>query len=190
MYKRQVKKYLTTLIPVYPYEEIIQLETAYARYLALEHPEDSKSYRMVSALPISSDAMLEHVKANNDAYLAVRSIENSVFRPLEDDYLAWVCEVVADTVNRELTEQDFGDRLTSVDWNLKNLKILTGRTVANASYLSGSLMQVRPSGTDAMVTITGDEMAAHKTITHEVEPVSYTHLSHAIPAAVRSTARL
>src|SRR5699024_6215068 len=84
-------------------------------------------------------------------------------------YFSWVCQVVTDTVNQELSGTDFGVQLASIDWNLANLKILQGSTFANASYQKGALMQVRPSGADGMVGITGDEMAAHKTVTHEVE---------------------
>ena len=164
-----VEDWLAANIPAYPYGDLAQLETAYERYLALEHREDFADYGTVSALPISAEEMEEYVRANNDAFLAVPSIANSVFRPLEDEYFSWVCEVVADTVNQELSETDFGVQLASINWNLANLKILQGSTVANASYRRGALMQVRPSGADGMVTITGDEMAAHKTVTHEVE---------------------
>ena len=166
---KMIQEYLAANIPAYPYEDLIQLEAAYERYLALERREESPGYGMISALPISGQEMLMHVKANNDAFLAVPSIENSMFRPLEEEYLAWVCQVVADTVNQELSNVEFGGQLASADWNLANLKILKGGTVANASYTSGALMQVRPSGADGMITLTGDEMAAHKTITHEVE---------------------
>ena len=86
-----------------------------------------------------------------------------------EDYFSWVCQVVTDTVNQELSGTDFGVQLASIDWNLANLKILQGSTFANASYQKGSLMQVRPSGADGMVGITGDEMEAHKTVTHEAE---------------------
>lgn len=164
-----VEDYLSANIPAYPYGDLIQLEAAYERYLALERREASPSGGMVSALPISGAEMLEHVRTNNDAFLAIPSIENSLFRPLDEAYFSWVCQVAADTINRELAEVDFGVQLASIDWNLEHLKILQGGTVANASYLKGALMQVRPSGADGMVTLTGDEMAAHKTVTHEVE---------------------
>ena len=96
--------------------------------------------------------------------------------------------MLTDTGCHELSGTDFGVQLASIDWNLANLKILQGSTFANASYQKGALMQVRPSGADGMVGITGDEMAAHKTVTHEVEhllqnmaeqmrPSSYKNLS-------------
>ncbi len=164
-----MQEYLAANIPAYPYEEIIQLETAYKRYLTLEHRTESPDYSMIFTLPISSETMFEHIKANNDTFLAVSSIESRMFRPLEDEYLRWVCQVVADTINQEIAQVEFKEQLASIDWNLANLKILQGGTVANASYISGAMMQVRPSGADGMVTLTGDEMAAHKTVTHEVE---------------------
>ena len=132
-----VEDWLAANIPAYPYGDLAQLETAYERYLALEHREDSAGYGTVSALPISAEEMEEYVRANNDAFLAAPSIANSVFRPLEDEYFSWVCEVVADTVNQELSETDFGVQLASINWNLANLKILQGSTVANASYRRG-----------------------------------------------------
>ena len=166
---QRVEEYLAASIPTYPYGELAQLEVAYKRYLALELPEGVTNFSVVSALPITDTELMEYVRANNDAFLAVPSIANSVFRPLDEEYFSWVCQVVTDTVNQELSGMDFGVQLASIDWNLANLKILQGSTFANASYQKGALMQVRPSGADGMVGITGDEMAAHKTVTHEVE---------------------
>lgn len=161
--------HLSALFPEYPFGALTGLEEAYGRYLALAPPQVPEAGGAALSLPVDGGELLAHVKANNDAFLATPSIENSLFRPLDEDYLAWVCQVVAHTLNAELARQDLEGQLPSIRWNLANLKILSGRTFANASYTTGALMQVRPSGADGMVGITGEEMAAHMTVSHEVE---------------------
>lgn len=167
-----VEEYLDGVAVEYPFTDITRVDSAFEQYLALSAlAEDGggDGEALLNALPMSTDELLELVKANNEEFLAVPGIKNSMYRPLEEDYLEWVCEVVADTLNRELAEVDFGAQLGSIAWNVENLKILKGGSVANASYTKGSVMQVRKSGAESMVAITGEEMAAHMTVTHEVE---------------------
>lgn len=157
---------------VYPYADITRLQDSYDRYLAMaaELPwQDSKDYGGLSRLPLKDGELLALVKANNEEFLAVRSIENSLYRPLDDEYLAWVCQVLTDTLNRELTERDFGAQRDSIDWTIANLKILRGATMDNASVTRGALMQVNQAATDAMAGISGNELGSAMTITHECE---------------------
>lgn len=120
---------LATVDVTYPYADITNLQDSYDRYLvmAAELPwQDSADYGGLSRLPLKDGELLAIVKANNEEFLAVRSIENSLYRPLDDEYLAWVCQVLTDTLNRELTERDFGAQRDSIDWTIANLKILRG----------------------------------------------------------------
>lgn len=157
---------------VYPYGDITHLQDSYDRYLAMAAAlpwTDSTDYGGLSRIPLKDGELLEIVKANNEEFLAVRSIENSLYRPLDDEYLEWVCQVLTDTLDRELTERDFGAQLESIDWTIANLKIVKGATMDNASVTRGALMQVNQATTDAMAGISGNELGPYMTITHEGE---------------------
>lgn len=155
---------------VYPYGDITDLQASYDRYLAMELPwTDDADYGGLSRIPLKDGELLEIVRANNEEFLAIRSIETSLYRPLEDEYLQWVCEVLTDTFNRELTERDFGAQLASIDWTISSLKILRGATMDNASVTRGALMQVNQAATDAMSAISENDLAPYMTITHEGE---------------------
>lgn len=160
---------LDTLDVIYPYADIVNLLDSYDRYLSMKHWEDGTDYGALSRFPLKEGELFDIVKTNNDDFLSEHTIANSLYSPLDDEYLEWVCQVLTDTLNRELSEWDFGTQLDSIDWIIANLKVLKGSTTSNASVTKGAIMQVRKSGADGMVAITGNESAAEMTITHEVE---------------------
>lgn len=158
---------------VYPYADVTRLQDSYDRYLAMaaELPwQDSRDYGGLSRLPLKDGELLSLVKANNDALLSAGGIANATRSPLDDDYLAWICGVLTDLFNRELTEWDFSTQLGSIDWTIANLTVIRDTTTFNnAAVQRGAIMKVNQALTDNMSGITGDDLAPTMTITHEGE---------------------
>lgn len=158
---------------VYPYADIIRLQDSYDRYLAMaaELPRrESRDYGGLSRLPLKDGELLELVKANNDALLSAGGIANATRSPLDDAYLAWICEVLTELFNRELAEWDFSTQLDSIDWMLANLTIIRDTTTfSNAAVQRGAIMKVNQTLTNNMSGITGDDLAPTMTIIHEGE---------------------
>lgn len=158
---------------VYPYGDITRLQESYDRYLAMAEAlpwTDSKDYGGLSRLPLQDGELLEIVKANNEALLAESGIENATRSLLDDDYLEWICQVLTEVFNRELTEWDFGTQMDSIDWTIANLTIIRDTTsFSNAAVQRGAIMKVNKAATDGMAGISGSEMGPSMTIAHEGE---------------------
>lgn len=154
---------------VYPYADITHLQDSYDRYLAMELPwRDAADYGGVSRLPLKDGELLELVKANNEALLAEGGIANATRSPLDEDYLEWICGVLTDVLNRELSERDFGAQLDSIDWTIANLTIIRDTaTFNNAAVQRGAIMKVNQAATDGMAGISGSELGPYMTIAHE-----------------------
>lgn len=158
---------------VYPYADITNLRDSYDRYLAMAAAlpwQDGTDYGGISRLPLKGGELLKLVKANNEMLLAESGIANATRSPLDDEYLSWICDVLTDVFNRELTEWDFSTQLDSIDWTIANLTVIRDTaTFNNAAVQRGAIMKVNQTLTDSMSGITGSELAPTMTITHEGE---------------------
>lgn len=153
----------------YPYQEIAQLETAYAAYRALPAWEDSPSFGVLDGL--DAQTLYERVKAANKSHETdLLGDGGHMYIALDDDYLWGVCEVLCDTLNREVSEWDFGAQMPSIDYNIANLQIFQNRVgFNNAAVSNDGVLMVQPTMTEGMATIVDNEDSPSITIAHETE---------------------
>ena len=155
---------------VYPYTDIMAIESALDRYNSLPEYTSDIEYGIVNSLPIDPVEFYNMVKANNDAYLAVNS--GAVHKPLEDDYLMWVCEIVCDTLNREIPSIQDARKLGELDASLADLRILCNVVSAVTAYVSADNgMYISPVRMDDSVGMTGNAQRKEMVIAHETEHI-------------------
>jgi hypothetical protein len=157
------------LTVAYPFGEISGLESAYARYKTMPIYDGGEALGPLKTLPLTPDRLYKIVKANNAAYVEAQTFSKSI--PLDDDYILWACEIVSDTINRELA--DFDGNLDDIDANLADLKMFQNQagTLSNALLTDDNCMKFAPVQMKAMLGISSNELAAPIIVAHETEHV-------------------
>lgn len=164
-----IEEAVAALAVDYPYQEIAQLETAYAAYRALPAWEDAPSSGVLDGL--DAQTLYDRVKvAIEDHETDWLEDGGRLYVPLDDEYLRWVCEVLCDTLDQELAGWDFGAQLPSIDYNIANLRIFKNSVgYSNAAVADDGVLMVQPTTTEGMVTISSNEDAPAITVAHETE---------------------
>lgn len=153
-----------------PYSDISGVEAAYERYQTLPSHQGTVKHGIVTSLPLAPETLFEIVKTNNTAYLETKPIMSHF--QLEDDYILWACEIICNTLNRELPALGSAAILADVDANLADLKISKppGGDMSNAAVTDDNCMYLNPVMIKNMVSLFG-EGAADKTVAHETEHI-------------------
>jgi len=85
---------------IYPFVELYQLEKAINVYNSFPEYDNSRVLVTLSQTPITAARLHEIVKRNNIAYLDGTAIH--LYTELNDEYVEWICGIIADTLNSEL----------------------------------------------------------------------------------------
>jgi len=159
------------LVVVYPFSDLSGVENAYQRYQTLPGYQGAVEHDIVSNLPLAPEKLFEIVKANNTNYITNINPILKKFQ-LEDDYILWACEIICDTINRELPALGSTIMLADVDANLADLKIFKppAAGMANASVTDDNCMYISPVMVQNMVDLFGED-ADVEVIVHETEHI-------------------
>jgi len=159
------------LVVVYPFSDLSGVENAYQRYQTLPGYQGAVEHDIGSNLPLAPEKLFEIVKANNTNYITNINPILKKFQ-LEDDYILWACEIICDTINRELPALGSTTMLADVDANLADLKIFKppAAGMANASVTDDNCMYISPVMVQNMVDLFGED-ADVEVIVHETEHI-------------------
>lgn len=153
---------------VYQYSGLFMLDKALERYRSLPAFDNSRELILLSERPISAQRLLETARRNNEAYFSEKHMEANT--PLDDEYIAWICEVIADTLNLEFQNYDFSTEvLYDLEYTLQNMCIFKGFSPALATIDFYGNLTANPSFISGQPGISGLEYAEEMTISHEVE---------------------
>jgi len=165
----------------YPYAEISNVASAYARYRALPVFQNQTNHGLATNLPLDPNVLFDIVKANNAAYIAEKG--GSLQKEFDDDYVLNVCGIICDTINRELPELAHPGKIDDLDAILADLKILQIlSTTAGAAVTSDNCISINPTLAQIQGDISGHPQAFEILIAHETEHVLQRLSSDAVAA--------
>ena len=158
------------LMVAYPYSDISGVAAAYERYQTLPFHQDAAMHGIVTSLPYTPETLFEIVRANNAAYF--ETYPSAKHARLDDDYIFWTCEIICDTLNRELPALGSNVISANVDANLADLKISKspGASLDNGTLTNDNCMYLNPIMLQNMISLYG-EHADDMTVTHETEHI-------------------
>lgn len=166
--RRAVRAVLDDVVAIYRYSELFKLEKALERYRSLPDYDNSRELVLLSERPISAERILETVRRNNEVYFSEKTI--GMYLPLDDEYIVWICEVIADTLNREFLNYDFSmEVLYDLEYTLQNMFMYKTAASSLAAIDSDGNFSANPAFISGMPFISGVEQAEEMTISHEVE---------------------
>lgn len=153
----------------YPFTSISNVEKAFEMYKEVPLVDNRRELALLSG-SITANSLFEMVKRNNDNYKESKGFAAVMLKYFEDDYVMWVCEIVADTINRELQRFNYPiETLYEFEQSLQNLCIFESAHGANLGYISDEgVMALSPVWMDAIPTLYDNMFAREQVITHEV----------------------
>jgi len=109
----------------FPHSELFRLDEAIARYNEIIHDEQPRELTLLSSL-LTADRVFDLIRANTDYFFEnAPALETSMYRPLEDDFLRTICEIITDAVNRELAGYNFHpSTIYALEYRLQNLRVV------------------------------------------------------------------
>lgn len=164
-----LKKYINEVDPNYIYKDIYNVENAYRKYLELDQYNESFSSNIIKNMRVDNESLYRVVLENNENYFNGK--HNATHKKLKDKIVKNICDIIADTINKEFLERNFETNIDDIEENLMNLKIVDGAIISNAYLTDDDILAVSLSQIDNMKLYTGSKKSFEIIISHETEHI-------------------
>lgn len=151
----------------FPDLAFVPFEEALTRYAALPELEQELPYGIVTDLPLDPDDFYERVASNNAAKKRTEGLSGRV--ELSEEDVRWACDILCETFNRELSENDFPDKLDDLDYTLGNLCLFGNVGLENAAVLDDGTVTLSRTMAENMIMVSNNPEADRIVISHEAE---------------------
>lgn len=153
--------------PIYPYTDISNVNLAYERYQQIPTAITFNINQKIINGELTAQELFNMVKANNAAYREQNRY--SIHVELDDNYIMSVCEIICDTLKKEIPKLQYSDNYDDISYNIMNLCIFKSATFVNAQVTDDNCLIVSPNQIENMKTINDCEQAPEMIISHEAE---------------------
>lgn len=154
----------------YPPLSVVPIAEGLERWYDLPEVDHTPEYGHTDTLPLDPDELYERVSRNTDEW--IRTGKAFGESKLNEDDMKFCCEMICQTMNREIPELEYDDQLDDIDYMLHNLTMFENVSgLSNAAiYDDGSLHYSRVMS-ENMSIVTDYENVAGQIVTHETEHI-------------------
>lgn len=165
----EIHNFIDSVDAEYNYSDLYGLDKAYEKYTNTQSYLGINNTDIISDNQVDVDYLYNIVLKNNDKYISDK--ENVLYSKLSDSEVKKICEILVDTINKELACPDFNGNIADISANLLNLKILNGAAISNAFVTDDDALVVSLTSMENMKLFADNEDAYEITVAHEVEHI-------------------
>ena len=165
----KLSQYISEVDSNYIYEDIYDVSTAYDKYKSIYKYNGDISENIISNMKIDNNSLYNLVLNNNEAYFSGE--HNPIHYKLDNKIVKNICDVIADTINKEFSERNFDTNIDDISYNLSNLKIVDGATFSAAYVTDDDVLAISMPQIENMGLLVGVSDSFEKTIAHETEHI-------------------
>lgn len=162
-----IKNRIDNINTEYVYSDIYDVLKAYKRYQKMEIYHGNINDNILNDNKIDANKLYERIKYNNKNYL--NSNPYCLYEELDDDKLKYFCNIVVNTINKELETNKFETTFDDLTNNLIDLKMFKSLTMDNAFITDDNVMGISLIAIENMEFVAGNKEADDIVIAHEAE---------------------